>query len=238
MNKTAVIFIHCRHVGAGAVPAILEGAGFSVKTYLTPEEDFSDENADLLVVMGGPQGAYESDKYPYLQQEMNIIAARLHGDRPTLGICLGSQLMAKARGANVYKGKQGPEIGWLDIAVHAGQNGPLRHLDAVHTKIMQWHGDTFDLPEGAALLASSGLYKNQAFSYGNNALAIQAHPEVDEKLALQWIEKMDASEVMRTGETLEQAQNRLRAETKIFSDKLVRQMRLFMQEWLKNTGLI
>ncbi|MGQ0528022.1 MAG: glutamine amidotransferase-related protein [Alphaproteobacteria bacterium] len=237
MSKSAVIFIHAHHESPGTMLSILEDAGFGVNTRFTPQDSIDDVGPDLLVVMGGPQGVYETNKYPYLQKEMDIIAARLREDKPTLGICLGSQLMAGALGANVYKGKQGPEIGWHDITVKAPDH-PLRQFDSTQTKMMHWHADTFDLPPGAALRASSDLYKNQAFSYRKNAMAIQGHPEVDQKLALAWIEKMDENDLMSEGETLAQAQNRLRAETKIFSAKLAAQMRLFMGEWLALTGVI
>ena len=136
---------------------------------------------DILIVMGGSMGVYEADLYPYIKHEIDIIRKRVEADKPTLGICLGSQLMAAAMGKRVYKGQQGKEIGFRDIHLTpAGQNSPLHHFDPSKTRIMQIHGDTFDLPEEATLLASSPIYTNQAYRIGQNCFGLQFHPELDQ----------------------------------------------------------
>jgi len=133
-------------------------------------------DADLVIVLGGPIGAYETRAYPFLPGEIDTIERRLKAGRPVLGICLGSQLMAKALGARVYKGRR-KELGWGPLELSKdGRLSPLRELGA-RTAVLHWHGDTFDLPKGATLLASTKLYANQAFAWGERALALQFHPE-------------------------------------------------------------
>jgi GMP synthase (glutamine-hydrolysing) len=140
---------------------------------------------DLLVVMGGPIGVYEEDKYPVLREELTLLERWLGLGKPLLGICLGAQLIAKACGARVYPGGA-KEIGWSPVRLtSAGMETPLRHLDGV--PVLHWHGDTFVLPKGAELLASTDLYENQAFSYGPRVLAIQFHPEVRDTHIEQWL---------------------------------------------------
>src|SRR6201999_289627 len=107
--------------------------------------DVDPVESDLLVVLGGPIGAYEEDRYPFLTAELTLIGARLKAGRPTLGICLGAQLMARALGADVRPGA-GKEIGWAPLVLsEAGRAGPLRHLG--NEPVLHWHGDIFHLPE-------------------------------------------------------------------------------------------
>ena len=132
--------------------------------------------ADLLVVLGGPIGAYEEELYPFLADELRVIERRLAAGRPVLGICLGSQLMARALGARVYPGT-GKEIGWAPLQLTAaGRDSCLAPLGG-GAPVLHWHGDTFDLPKGASLLASTPRYKNQAFAWQRHGLALQCHIE-------------------------------------------------------------
>lgn len=141
--------------------------------------------ADLVVVLGGPIGVYESDRYPFLKAELAALERRLAAGRPTLGICLGAQLMAAALGARVYPGGR-KEIGWGEVRLtEAGRASSLAHLAG--QPVLHWHGDTFDLPSNAEWLASSDLYENQAFALGRNALALQFHAEADSERIEQWL---------------------------------------------------
>lgn len=136
---------------------------------------------DILVVLGGAMGVYEKHLYPWLEHELNIIRKRVEADRPYFGVCLGSQLLAASQGCDVYKGAQGREYGFLPVQVtEAGQQTPIRHFDESKTRVLHMHGDTFDLPANATLLASSALYKNQAYSIGKNCFAVQFHPEFNQ----------------------------------------------------------
>lgn len=133
---------------------------------------------DAVVVLGGSMGVYESHLFPFLNDEIALIQKCLRADHPLLGVCLGAQLMAAACDERVYKGTNGSEVGFMDIDVtEDGKTSPFRHFDKSVTKILQFHGDTFDLPEDAVLLASSAQYKNQAYRIGKNAFAVQFHPE-------------------------------------------------------------
>lgn len=138
------------------------------------------EGAAGLIVMGGPMGVYETGRYPFLLQERKLIEAFLKTERPILGVCLGSQLLAAALGAGVRKGRK-KEIGWFEIQLNAaaaqdalwkGQGSPFV---AYH-----WHGDIFDLPTGAAALASSDLTPIQSYRFGKCAYGILFHLEVTE----------------------------------------------------------
>lgn len=131
---------------------------------------------DLLVVMGGPMGVYDTADYPWIAPEIDGIAARIAVGRRTLGVCLGSQMIAAALGARVYPG-HGPEVGFAPLA-NLDMESPLAHLAGV--AMLHWHGDTFDLPAGARRLASTARYANQAFAVGDHVLALQFHGEMGE----------------------------------------------------------
>lgn len=142
------------------------------------------EYTGLTIILGGPIGVYETEDYPFLQQEIDLLKVRLEKNLPTLGICLGAQLMAHALGAKVYAGHS-KEIGWSKLSLPATENNPLQALENI--EVLHWHGDTFDLPKQAELLASSNLYPNQAFRIGSNILALQFHPEVAGDSLEKWL---------------------------------------------------
>ena len=133
-----------------------------------------------LIVMGGPQSVYEDDRFPYLRDEMRLIEDALRRERPVLGTCLGSQLLASALGAKVYAGER-KEIGWFPVVLtDVAMTDPL-FVGVPHTFIAcHWHGDVFELPRGAAHLASSALTRHQAFCHGKNAYGLLFHLEVSE----------------------------------------------------------
>lgn len=187
-TKSAFAIRHVAFEDLGSFAPVLEAAGYALQ-YLEPAEGFSRiaaaEDADLLVILGGPIGAYEDDAYPFLREELRLVQRRIAAGRPLLGICLGAQIIAKGLGAEVYPGRV-KEIGWSPIQLTAeGSRSCLRHLGE-EVPVLHWHGDTFDLPKGAQRLASTALYENQAFSYGDAVLALQFHLEVEPARLEHW----------------------------------------------------
>uniref|UniRef100_E1T3V2 Glutamine amidotransferase class-I n=1 Tax=Burkholderia sp. (strain CCGE1003) TaxID=640512 RepID=E1T3V2_BURSG len=132
----------------------------------------------LMVVLGGPISATDDALYPTLVPLLSMIEKRIEAGLPTLGICLGAQLIARALGARVYPAGH-TELGWEPLTLtDAGRASAVRHLDGAHTSMLHWHGDTFDLPANATRLASTNACENQAFAWGSHVLALQCHPEV------------------------------------------------------------
>lgn len=146
----------------------------------------SPDEVEGLVVLGGPMGAYETDKHAFLAEECNLIAELVRRQRPVLGVCLGAQLLAKALGASVFPGP-GQEIGFgLVELTSEGCRDPLLGPVGPSLPVFHWHGDTFDVPEGATLLASSVAYPHQAFRYGDTAYGLQFHVEPDPEMWSAW----------------------------------------------------
>ena len=178
--RTALAIRHVHFEDLGGFAAPITAAGYQVR-YLDPGLDELRPQAiaaaDLLVVLGGPIGAYEGHLYPILDEELGLLRRRLTARAPTLGICLGAQLMAHALGARVAPGST-KEIGWAPVELtNAGRIGPLRHLEGV--QMLHWHGDAFDLPPGTECLASTAPCANQAFALGRTVLGFQFHPEAN-----------------------------------------------------------
>ncbi|MEM9216217.1 MAG: glutamine amidotransferase [Cyanobacteria bacterium P01_F01_bin.150] len=179
--KTAIAIRHVAFEDLGSLAPVLKAQGYTIRYLDAGVDDLSAidaESPDLVVILGGPIGAYDEQDYPFLLDELRLLERRLKADLPTLGICLGAQLIARVLGAEVYPGKRGKEIGWSPISLsEAGLKSVLQPLITTDA-VLHWHGDTFTLPEGCVRLASSAKYENQAFSYKQNILALQFHPEV------------------------------------------------------------
>ena len=138
-----------------------------------------------IVVMGGPMGAYDEAEHPWLAAEKRLLREAVEADVPVWGVCLGAQVLASALGARVYKGDQ-PEVGLLPVHLTgAAADDPVFGDAPSSFPTLQWHGDSFDLPEGATLLASSPAYPHQAFRMGRS-YGLQFHIEVPLDLATEW----------------------------------------------------
>ncbi len=177
--KTAVAIRHVAFEDLGSYAGVLHGRGYAFEYRDAGVDDLYalDPLApDVMIILGGPLGVYQETDYPYLSREIEIARHRIEGGRPTLGICLGSQIMARALGAEVIVAEE-DEVGWAPLALTPeGRDSPLAHLD--DTAVLHWHGDRFELPEGAERLAATPACPNQAFRVGTNILAVQFHPEV------------------------------------------------------------
>jgi GMP synthase (glutamine-hydrolysing) len=190
-----VVFRHVEREGLGEIAAALARAGLRTRTV-----DVWKRGARFpplpavraLVVMGGPMGVYERERFPFLRREIAFVRRALRAGLPVLGVCLGSQLMAAALGRRVFPNKR-KEVGWHPVTrTSAARRDPVFEHMPDRAAVFQWHGDTFDLPRGAVLLARSSRCRNQAFRWGENAYAVQFHPEMDAALVRRWMREPGA----------------------------------------------
>jgi GMP synthase (glutamine-hydrolysing) len=185
--KTAIAIRHVNFEDLGQLGPLLWRSGYQVayRDAGIDPLDFHDlAGADLLVVLGGPIGAYEEDAFPFLTEEIEAVYHRLERERPTLGICLGAQIMAKSLGKKVYPSGT-KELGWAPVTLtEAGSESVLAPIEGL--PVLHWHGDTFDLPDQTVHLASSDKVPNQAFALEDFGLALQFHLEVDPTQLERW----------------------------------------------------
>lgn len=229
--KIALVIRHVAFEDLGLFERTIEAAGYQVR-YLEAGMDLlswlEPLHPDLLIVLGGPISANDEADYPFIQDELELLADRLRNDAPTLGICLGAQLMARALGAEVYPGNKS-EVGWAPIELtEAGRQSALRHLSADNTSVLHWHGDTFDLPAGAELLASTEQTAHQAFRWKRRGLALQFHPEVTVQGLERWF--IGHSTDIHNMENISVAD--LREQTERHGYNLEVHASRFMEEWL------
>jgi len=190
--KTAIAIRHVAFEDLGVFAPVLEELGYQIR-YADPGildagelAALDVEAADLLVVLGAPIGAYDEATYPFLLAELELLARRLRSGKPLLGICLGAQLIARALGAKVAP-MGVKEIGFGSLQLTAeGAAGCLGRLGD-HGSVLHWHGDMFELPPGATLLARTEICPNQAFMLGKSVLGLQFHLEADPARIEQWL---------------------------------------------------
>jgi len=188
--KPVLALRHVRHEHLGTLEAIFRRHGLVfqyIDVLVDAPRTFQPDQLSGLVVLGGPMNVDETDRYPILAAEVGWIRDAVNAGLPVLGICLGSQLLAKALGSPVYPNPI-KEIGWY--AIELTQDALTDRLFAgcsSRPTVFQWHGDTFDLPHGAVHLASSELCPHQAFRYGEQAYALQFHLEVTPELIDEWL---------------------------------------------------
>lgn len=189
--QKAVAITHVPFEDLGSLEGELTLAGYEIEFVDACTSDLglvSRSSPELLVVLGGPIGVYERQAYPFLNGEIELIRSRLDAKRPTIGICLGAQLIAAAAGASVYPGRAGKEIGWGAIAAGRdfGRVPEFAALLGPAVHVLHWHGDTFDLPADAHHLAETAAYANQAFAIGSHTLGLQFHVEVNARGLERW----------------------------------------------------
>jgi GMP synthase (glutamine-hydrolysing) len=176
-----LVLQHAQPEGPAAIGEALARRGIALRTVRidqgAPVPD-SPRGAAGLVVMGGPMGVYEEDRFPHLPGEIRLIRRALEEELPILGVCLGSQLLAAALGARVYPSGR-KEIGWHEVRLRGeARSDPLFGGVEERFTPFHWHGDIFDLPRGAAALASSRMTELQAFRSGSQAYGLLFHLEV------------------------------------------------------------
>ena len=232
--KRALAIRHVAFEDLGLLAPLLAERGFTTRYAEAPTDDLAAEDPlapDLVVVLGGPIGAYEEALYPFVRDELRLLERRLAAGRPTLGICLGAQLRARALGARVYPGAR-KEIGWGELALTPeGKESPLRHLDG--TRVLHWHGDTFDLPAGARRLASTDVTANQAFAWGPAALALQFHAEAAGAGLERWLVGHACEIAATSGVSVDG----LRRDTRDCTPAMERAGRALFAEWLDAVDL-
>ncbi|OGT24839.1 MAG: glutamine amidotransferase [Gammaproteobacteria bacterium RIFCSPLOWO2_12_FULL_38_14] len=224
----ATIIRHIAFEDLGVFSECLLDAGYQLNYLEAGVDDlFSIEriNPELLIILGGPLNANDQDRYPFLKDEIHILKKRIQARKPTLGICLGAQLIALVLGAKVTQGKS-KEIGWSKLSLtEEGKKNYFKYLES--TPVFHWHGDTFSLPDKSILCASTPICNNQAFIYDNFTLGIQFHPEVDgeelEKWFIAYVSELDLENI---------SLHQLRKDTKKYAKQLNTQAKKFMTGWL------
>ena len=186
-----LVLRHVRHEHLGTLALSLRASNLIyeyVNFYENEHPNISVDDLCGLIILGGPMNVYETNKYPFLQMEDRLIKQVIEKDAPVLGICLGAQLIAKALGSRVIKNKE-KEIGWypLKMTEEGSKDRLFKHFNSEET-VFQWHGDTFEIPEGAVHLAKSTLCTNQAFRYRDNVYGLQFHIEVTPQMILEWLD--------------------------------------------------
>jgi GMP synthase-like glutamine amidotransferase len=168
--------------------ALVERGAALERVELDEGEPLPDWHAfEAIVAMGGPMSVNDEAELPWLAEEKRAIGEAVHAGTPYWGVCLGVQLLAASLGARVFPGPE-PEVGLLPVSLTAEARSDPVFADGPHDLVtLQWHGDTFDLPEGAVLLASSPAYANQAFRF-ERAYGVQFHLEVSPEMAREWAE--------------------------------------------------
>lgn len=231
---TSVVAIrHVHFEDLGTIEPLLVERGYTVRYVDAAVEDLTalDPLAPaLLVFLGGPIGAFDEKIYPLVADELNLVQRRLNARLPTLGICLGAQMMARAMGAAV--GPMGvKEIGFSPLELtEAGQHSALAGIG--ETPVLHWHGDQFEIPAGAVRLAATRVCPNQAFSVGNFGLGLQFHVEADATLIERWLVG-HANELHQAGmdpRALREAAHRQR-------NAIAHAARTVIGRWLDQVGL-
>jgi GMP synthase (glutamine-hydrolysing) len=233
MTPTAVAIRHVAFEDLGLLAPLLAHHGFATSYLDMPSDGHgwrSARDADLLVVLGGPIGVADTDAYPFLRTELELVGDRLASDRPTLGICLGAQLLAVAAGGSVRPGSAA-EIGYAPVTLtHAARGSVLEPLRGV--PVLHWHGDVISTPPELPPLASTPLCENQAFSPSPNVLGLQFHLEAESASLERWLighaYELASRDVSVTG---------LRDDASVYAAQLAERARQVFDAWLAGLTL-
>ena len=213
-----LVLQNAKYEGLSGLGRLLEEDGFKTKIVFAKKEKIPKADHSAVIILGAPESA--NDDLTHLKDEMKLIRDSVEKEIPLLGICLGSQLVAKAFGAKVYQGTK-KEIGiYHDVEFNNQSKSSLFLGIKSPATVFHWHGDTFDLPQNAVRLAHSKNYQNQALQIGS-AVGVQFHLEVDEETVRLWLEKsknelsqtpyIDPDEIIRKiPESIQEIQNNMK----------------------------
>ena len=235
--SSAVILQHVAHEGAGRIIPILRDFGIPVQIRRLHQGDEVPTDLDelrLLIVLGGSMSVSDigNSQYPFLAQEVEVLKRLIATDRPVLGICLGAQMLARVLGARVFPGPK--ELGWAPlILTPEGETSVVAPVGPDSTSMLHWHGDTFDLPPKATLLASTEQVAHQVFSWERFVLAFQCHPEVRHEDIESWLIGHASEIAAASGASVEQ----LRKDTQYYGPTLTACAKTVFTEWLESVGL-
>ncbi|MBC8293679.1 MAG: gamma-glutamyl-gamma-aminobutyrate hydrolase family protein [Proteobacteria bacterium] len=237
--RKILVFQHVAHELLGTLNPLLKDSGFRIRYVNFDRDPAARPSLDGyfgLVVLGGPMNVDQVNLYPFLAVEVELVAEALQRGMPVLGICLGSQILARALGAEV-RPHHSKEIGWYQVnPTAAGADDPVFAGMSDTEHIFQWHGDTFDIPSGAVHLASSPDCENQAFRYGDTAYGFQFHLEVDRPMVERWLTvPHNRQEITDLNGAIDPEQ--IRSDTLQHIDKLQRLSDDTFSRWIKLFGL-
>jgi GMP synthase (glutamine-hydrolysing) len=234
MTKTVTVVQHVAFEDLGSFEPVLRQRGLSIAVLQADVDPITERavlDAELLVVLGGPISVNDTKHFPFLAEERALVAQRLRDDAPTLGICLGAQLMSVALGGSVAPMSH-KEIGFGPLSLSAGLPADHPLLALAGGPVLHWHGERFTIPEGATPLASTALCDNQAFAWKERGLALQFHPEVEARGLRRWlighVAELEASRIDLLA---------LRADAARYADEVAARGRAFFEAWLSRCGL-
>ncbi|MDE2289504.1 MAG: glutamine amidotransferase [Burkholderiales bacterium] len=231
--KKALAVSHVAFENLGTLRHVLSGRGFEIDEIDAATADwdvFDATQFDLVVILGGPLGVADEPSYPFLTREIAFIKQCVDASVPLIGACLGAQLIASVLGANVTP-MGVKEIGFAAVELtEAGLESALHGLGS--TPVLHWHGDEFEIPEGALHLARTSIGRNQAFALGKHILGLQFHLEVECANIERWL-------VGNSGELVQAkiAPAVLRAQALRYGNELASVSAVVFTRWLRDLGL-
>jgi GMP synthase (glutamine-hydrolysing) len=234
-SRLALAIRHVHFEDCGTLADILGERGFETRYVEAGRENLRDIDVttpDLVIGLGGPVSVYEAHRYPWITDELRLFERRVAAHRPVLGICLGAQMLARVLGARVFPGPK--ELGWAPLQLTPqGETSVVAPLGPDGTSMLHWHGDTFDLPPKATLLASTDQVAHQVFSWERFVLAFQCHPEVRHEDIESWLIGHACEIAAASGASVEQ----LRKDTRYFGPTLAACAKSAFTDWLESVGL-